>query len=265
MKFTLAFTAGILLNHAAAMSLHIDSGGSHEPPRVVKRLNDAQITYFPAANSTGTGVLVCPGGGYARVSIAKEGYAPARFLNDLGIDAWVLDYTTASNATAPISPKPQDEALDALAYIRRQNRTSKLGIWGFSAGGHLSAVTLTNPDARLDFGVLAYPVITLEGGYAHRGSRDNLVGANASAETLRRLSAQNLVSATTPPTFLFHTFNDASVPVQNTLMFAEAMAKYKRPTQVLILPDGSHGLGLALDDPKRSWTPELARFLKYSI
>lgn len=235
------------------------------------RLNSAQITYFPAANPTGTGVLVCPGGGYARVSIAKEGYTPAQFLNDLGIDAWVLDYTTASNATPPLYPTPQDEALDALAYIRSQggackNRTvSKLGIWGFSAGGHLSAVTLTNPAARLDFGILAYPVITLEGNLTHAGSRDNLLGAGADAEKLRALSAQNLVSDTTPPTFLFHTFNDRSVPVENTLMFAEAMAKHKRPTQVLILPDGSHGLGLALDDPKRSWTPELARFLQYSI
>ncbi|KAL0932307.1 endo-1,4-beta-xylanase B [Colletotrichum truncatum] len=235
------------------------------PQRAVKRLNTAQITYFPAANSTGTGVLVCPGGGYARVSIVKEGYTPAQFLNSLGIDAWVLDYTTISNTTGPIYPKPQDEALDALKYIREQNRTTKLGIWGFSAGGHLSAVTLTNPEAALDFGILAYPVITLEGNYTHVGSRTNLIGANASAELQHKLSAQNLVSATTPPTFLFHTFNDGSVPVQNTLLFAEAMATYKRPTQVLILPDGSHGLGLALDDPKRSWTPELARFLKYSI
>ncbi|KAF6814468.1 endo-beta-xylanase b [Colletotrichum sojae] len=267
MKSILTLAAGVFACGLAAHPMSSETENIVPPGAVVKRLNSAQITYFPAANSTGTGVLVCPGGGYARVSIAKEGYAPAEFLNGLGIDAWVLDYTTASNATAPIYPTPQDEALDALSYIRSQNRAavSKLGIWGFSAGGHLSAVTLTNPAARLDFGILAYPVITLEGNYTHAGSRDNLVGAGADAETLSALSAQNRVSDATPPTFLFHTFNDRSVPVENTLMFAEAMAKHKRPTQVLILPDGSHGLGLALDDPKRSWTPELARFLKYSI
>ncbi|OHE92167.1 endo-1,4-beta-xylanase B [Colletotrichum orchidophilum] len=247
------------------MSPESNSEGSLDPHRVVKRLNTAQITYFPATNSTGTGVLVCPGGAYAYVSISNEGYTPAEFLNKIGIDAWVLDYTTVSNASAPLYPTPQNEALEALEYIRGQNRTTKLGIWGFSAGGHLSAVTLTNPAARLDFGILAYPVITLEGNYTHIGSRDNLIGADASAELQHQLSAQNLVSATTPPTFLFHTLNDATVPVQNTLLFVEAMASYKRPTQVLILPDGPHALGLALDDPKRNWTAELARFLQYSI
>ncbi|GKT41616.1 endo-1,4-beta-xylanase B [Colletotrichum spaethianum] len=266
MKSFLALAVGFFLYSVTAVSSEANSRGSLDiPRRIVKRLNTAQITYFPAAKPTGTGVLVCPGGGYANVALVKEGYTPAAFLNNLGIDAWVLDYTTVSNATAPIYPAPQIEALNALDYIRKQNRTTKLGIWGFSAGGHLSAVTLTNPAARLDFGILAYPVITLEGNYTHIGSRNNLIGPNATAEMQHKLSAQNLVSATTPPTFLFHTFNDGTVPVQNTLLFVEAMAAYKRPTQVLILPDGSHGLGLALNDPKRSWTPELARFLQYSI
>ncbi|EGU75103.1 hypothetical protein FOXB_14417 [Fusarium oxysporum f. sp. conglutinans Fo5176] len=219
--------------------------------RDTMKLDIAKLTAFLAANSTGTGVLVCPGGGYSHVSIVKEGYTPAAYLNKLGIDAWVLDYTTTSNATAPIYPKPEDEVFAALKKIRHDNpKIEKLGIWGFSAGGHLASTTLTNPKAGLDFGILAYPVITLEGNYTHIGSRDNLVGPNATAEELHDLSAQNLVSDTTPPTFLFHTFDDQAVPVQNTLMFAEAMAAHKRKAQVLILPDGPHGLGLALDDPQ---------------
>ncbi|KAK1598411.1 endo-1,4-beta-xylanase B [Colletotrichum navitas] len=266
MRSILALAAGFLFQGVSAVSYEankmVPNGSPHQ---IVKRLDTAQITYFPAANSTGTGVLVCPGGGYAMVSIDNEGYIPAKFLNSLGIDAWVLDYTTASNATPPIYPKPQNEALDALSYIRGQNRTTKLGIWGFSAGGHLAAVTLTNPDARLDFGILAYPVITLEGNYTHIGSRDNLIGANASPELEHELSAQNRVSATTPPTFLFHTADDDVVPVQNTLLFAEAMAAHSRSAQVLVLPDGPHGLSIALWDPQRNWTPELERFLKYSI
>ncbi|KAK1961063.1 endo-1,4-beta-xylanase B [Colletotrichum sublineola] len=265
MKQILALAAGFLLQGISAVPSEASNRISHGSPRgIVKRLDTAQITYFPAANSTGTGVLVCPGGAYAVIAIEKEGYAPAKFLNSLGIDAWVLDYTTASNATPPIYPKPQNEALDSLNYIRKENRTTKLGIWGFSAGGHLSAVTLTNPDARLDFGILAYPVITL-GNYTNIQSRDNLIGADASPELQQELSAENRVSATTPPTFLFHTADDDVVPVQNVLLFAEAMAAHNRPTQLLILPDGPHGVGLALDDPKRNWTPELTRFLKYSI
>ncbi|KAH7191582.1 major facilitator superfamily domain-containing protein [Fusarium oxysporum] len=219
--------------------------------RDTMKLDIAKLTAFLVANSTGTGVLVCPGGGYSHVSIVKEGYTPAAYLNKLGIDAWVLDYTTTSNATAPIYPKPEDEVFAALKKIRHENpKIEKLGIWGFSAGGHLASTTLTNSKAGLDFGILAYPVITLEGNYTHIGSRDNLVGPNATAEELHDLSAQNLVSDTTPPTFLFHTFDDQAVPVQNTLMFAEAMAAHKRKAQVLILPDGPHGLGLALDDPQ---------------
>ncbi|KAK1993952.1 endo-1,4-beta-xylanase B [Colletotrichum falcatum] len=266
MKSILALAAGFLLQSVSAVPSEASSRVSNASPHgIVKRLDNSQLTYFPAANSTGTGVLVCPGGGYAIVAIDKEGYAPAKWLNGLGIDAWVLDYTTASNATPPIYPKPQDEALDALSYIRGQNRTTKLGIWGFSAGGHLAAVTLTDPDTRLDFGILAYPVITLEGNYTHVGSRNNLIGADASPALEHELSAQNRVSATTPPTFLFQTADDDTVPVQNSLLFANAMVAHSRPVQALILPDGPHGLGLALDDPKRNWTPELERFLKYSI
>ncbi|KAF5026362.1 hypothetical protein F66182_1570 [Fusarium sp. NRRL 66182] len=263
MKSILPVVLSLLVRTAVTMPSEMESRGTGEDG---KTLDPTQITYFPAANSTGTGVLVCPGGGYARTSISKEGYVPAEYLNALGIDAWVLDYTTVSNATAPIYPKPQNEALAALDYIRSEKPSvKKLGIWGFSAGGHLAATTLTNPDARLDFGILAYPVITLEGEYTHVGSRNNLIGANASVEEQRKLSAQNLVSGTTPPTFLFHTSNDGAVPVQNTYLYANAMAEHDRLAQVLVLPDGGHGLGLALTDPVRSWTPELTRFLKYSI
>lgn len=210
-------------------------------------------------------MLICPGGGYASVSITLEGTSPAEFINNLGFDAWVLDYTTIKNASAPLYPTPINEATDALAYIRSQKNLTKLGIWGFSAGGHLAGVTLTTPENKLDFGILAYPVITMEGPYAHKGSAVNLIGANATAELASEMSVQNRVSNSTPPVFLFHTANDATVPIQNTLMFAEAMAKYARRFQVSILPDGGHGLGLALNDPVRSWTPELVRFLKYSI
>ncbi|ETS85895.1 hypothetical protein PFICI_03920 [Pestalotiopsis fici W106-1] len=256
MKSIFIFAASILLDTAVASPARTTND--------VKRSISSQLAYFPAASPVGTGVIICPGGGYSHLSLVKEGSTPAAWLNDLGIDAWVLTYTTTANQSAPLYPTPLVEALDAVEYVKSQDVVTKLGIWGFSAGGHLAAVTVTNPAADLDFGILAYPVISM-GEYAHKGSRDNLIGANASAELTFNTSAQNLVSSTTPPTFLFHTADDATVNVHNSLLYAAAMANYSRPFQTLILPDGSHGLGLALDDAQRNWTPELERFITYSI
>ncbi len=224
------------------------------------------LQFFPSAKPNKTGVLVVPGGGYSGVSLTHEGSEIAAWLNDRGFDAWVLNYTTASPQTpSPIYPAPQNEAMQAIAQIRAQNRVTKLGIWGFSAGGHLSAVTVTNPDSHLDFGVLSYPVISMEPGTTHPGSRHNLIGDNPDPALQASLSGQNRVSLQTPPIFLFHTANDPVVPVQNTLLFATAMADHKRPFAVLIIPDGPHGVGLALNDAKLTWTNELDRWLKSFI
>ena len=221
------------------------------------------LQFFPSDEPNKTGVLVVPGGGYGFVSIDHEGTEVARWLNARGFDAWVLDYTVASDKSpAPIYPAPQNEALSAIEQIRAQNRVSKLGIWGFSAGGHLGAVTATNPEAKLDFAVLAYPVISMEPGVTHGGSRHNLIGDNPDAGLQRSLSAQNRVSLQTSPTFLFHTADDPVVPVQNSLLFAAALAEHRRPFEILVLPDGPHGIGLALSDPKLTWTGELERWLK---
>ncbi|KAF0634810.1 hypothetical protein FPSE5266_02405 [Fusarium pseudograminearum] len=230
------------------------------------KLDPSQLTAFLAANSTGVGVLVCPGGGYSMMARGHEGHDPARYLNTLGIDAWVLEYTTASNMTPPLYPKPMEEALGALDLIRQEAPDlKKLGIWGFSAGGHLAGNTLTNPTTNLDFGILGYPVITLEDDYTHENSRYNLLGNNPTKQQIDELSVQKRVSDKTPPTFLFHTSNDGLVPVQNTYLYAEAMAKHGRLAHVVVLPDGPHGIGLAQNDPVRNWTPELKRFLTYSI
>lgn len=126
-------------------------------------------------------------------------------------------------------------------------------------------MTVTNPDAKLDFGILSYPVITMDPRFAHAGSRTNLIGDDPPPELQRKTSAENTVTESTPPIFLFHTADDPTVSIQNTLLFSNAMAAKERPFQSLILPDGPHGLCLALDDPVRNWTPELERWMKYSI
>ncbi|KAF1979348.1 alpha/beta-hydrolase [Bimuria novae-zelandiae CBS 107.79] len=242
-------------------------GEQSENTSVLRRqsVNSSILTYHPSSSSNGVGVLVLPGGGYSYTSMDKEGYQPAAWLNARGYDAWILDYATANNTKTPLYPLPQDQALEAVQQIRAKKTVSKLGIWGFSAGGHLAATTVTNTSADLDFGILAYPVITMDPKHTHNGSRTNLLGANPSPELELEMSAEKRVSNSTPPVFLFHTANDKSVPIQNSLEFANAMASHARPFQALILPDGGHGLGLALSDPVRSWTDELERFLKYSI
>ncbi|KAI0114906.1 alpha/beta-hydrolase [Daldinia grandis] len=228
---------------------------------------DLKLDFYPASDPSRTGVLVLPGGGYEFISMENEGVAPARWLNGRGLDAWVLSYTTAGPSNpAPIFPAPQREALEAVRHIRASGRVDKLGIWGFSAGGHLAAVTATDPSAKLDFAVLAYPVISMAAGTTHEGSRRSLIGdgCEAGSDAENAMCAEKRVDANTPPMFLFHTANDDVVPVQNTLEFATAMAKHRRPFEVLVLPAGPHGLGLALGDERLGWTSELERWLKFS-
>ncbi|KFY42381.1 hypothetical protein V494_02432 [Pseudogymnoascus sp. VKM F-4513 (FW-928)] len=221
------------------------------------------LQFFAAPNPNKTGVLIAPGGGYSYVSYEKEGLTPAKWLNERGFDAWVLSYTCADGDNpSPIYPAPYNEALDAVKKIRAEARVTKLGIWGWSAGGHLAAVTATTPGMALDFVVLAYPVITMEYPLTHAGSRQNLLGDEASLELVQDMSAQNRVSEATPPTFLFHTANDGSVPVQNALLFATAMSQHQRLFKLFVLPDGPHGIGMAFDDPALTWTAELDRWLK---
>lgn len=212
-------------------------------------------------------MLVVPGGGYSFVSLDREGSNSTAYLNAKGYDAWVLNYSVAATAPTPLYPMPLEEALGAVRYIRQQPevKVDKLGIWGYSAGGHLAAVTVTNPAADLDFGILTYPVISLDSAITHEGSRTNLLGDNPSPELVERLSAENRVTSETPPIFVYHSANDATVPVENTLRFISALTEKSRPYQTLIIPDGEHGIALALDDPQRNWSSELDRFLTYSI
>ena len=222
-----------------------------------------KLEFFAAPAPNGVGVLVVPGGGYGMVAIDHEGHQVAQWLNERGYDAWVLTYTVASEATpAPIFPAPQNEALAAVAAIRATGRVEKLGIWGFSAGGHLSAVTATDPDASLDFAVLAYPVIDMGGPWMHEGSHSNLLFEVDGEKISAGQSAHERVSALTPPTFLFHTANDSAVVVQNSLLFAFMLAEHKVPFELHVLPDGPHGVGLALGDPRLNWTDSLERWLK---
>ncbi|KAK8079438.1 hypothetical protein PG997_007256 [Apiospora hydei] len=243
------------------------------------------LTFYPAPDPNGTGVL-----------LGQRGPAPAAWLNARGFDAWVLRYTVDSHrgAVAPVYPAPIDEAAAAVERIRASGRVATLGVWGFSAGGHLAAITATTttttsttikstangvktsgteeeeaglekepeaPSSIVDFAILTYPVITMHPDAMHEGSLRNLLGPDAPEDVRRGMCAETRVGQHTPPVFLFHTSNDPIVPVQNTLLFAGAMARHRRPFRLVILPDGPHGIGLATEDKERSWTGELERWI----
>ncbi|KXJ88163.1 endo-1,4-beta-xylanase B [Microdochium bolleyi] len=229
-------------------------------------LEQGQLTFHPATAPNGVGILLVPGGGYRFVDHAKEGVRTLAYLDSQGYDTWVLNYSTQTNAPTPLFDRPHREALAAVSAVRSEARVSKLGIWGYSAGGHLAAMTLTEPGIELDFGILGYPVITMDTtGTTHAGSRQNLIGADATPELEATMSPVQRVSPQTPPTFIFHTSNDPAVPVENALLFATALARNKVPFHLLVLPDGPHGINVPLEDPVRNWTPELERWMKSSI
>ena len=165
---------------------------------------------------------------------------------------------------------PPEGADAALRYVREHAaelgiKTDRVGIWGFSAGGHLAATAGTHFDSgtRPDFLILAYPVITFEPPYAHQGSRKNLLGAEPDAKLVHNLSNETQVTAETPPTFLFHTDGDKAVPAENSVLFYLALRKAGVPAELHIYEQGPHGVGLAQKDPVlSSWPARLADWLK---
>lgn len=212
-------------------------------------------------------VLVCPGGGYAGRAY-HEGEPIAAWLNSIGISVFVLNYRVAPYRY----PCPQMDAVRAMQLIRQHSDKysvypDKIGILGFSAGGHLAAFTaihnhvveLTFDDEtgaqsyRPDFMILGYPVITMGNG-THQGSKKNLLGEQPDPALMELCCLENNVASDTPPAFIWHTAEDASVPVENSLMLASSLSKYKVPFQLHIFQTGRHGLGIKYEVPEtRNW------------
>jgi acetyl esterase/lipase len=215
-------------------------------------------------------IVICPGGGYTRRA-EHEGAPVARWLNSLGIAAFVLDYRVAPYQ----HPWPLRDAQRALRSIRHHAQAwridpQRLGVLGFSAGGHLAATLGTQYDqgsphaddpierqsCRPTLMVLCYPVITF-GPYRHQGSMRSLLGDDPPPDLQRLLSIETQVTRQTPPAFIWHTADDASVPVQNSLLFAQALSDHQVPFELHVYPHGTHGAGLATHDPRLSSWPLL--------
>lgn len=216
--------------------------------------------------ATGQAVVICPGGGYGVLAYDKEGTDVAKLFNAKGIAAIVLKYrlpNAKSNVVPHLSP-----LMDAKRAIRlvRANATkwnvqlNKVGIMGFSAGGHLASTLGThfdtgNPSAsdpverlssRPDFMILAYPVIMMSHPHTHAGSRNNLLGPNPTEEMVRLYSNDLQVTKETPPTFIVHATDDGGVPVENALSFYQSLKNNGVSAEMHLYPTGGHGFGLAV-------------------
>jgi acetyl esterase/lipase len=233
------------------------------------------VPYLVDRASPTAAIVVCPGGGYQRRA-DHEGEPIARWLNSLGISAFVVHYRVAPYR----HPNPLSDAQRAIRTVRSRAQEwnvdpARVGILGFSAGGHLASSSGTHYDngqanaedaieresCRPDLLVLCYPVISFVA-FAHSGSRTNLLGDPADPQFAELLSSENQVTAQTPPTFLWHTADDAAVPVENSLLFASALSRNKVPFELHVYESGRHGLGLAEEIAGvRAWTDACAIWL----
>ncbi|QKG56621.1 alpha/beta hydrolase [Hymenobacter sp. BRD128] len=247
--------------------------------RISNVIQPTLTVYTPARDrANGTSVIICPGGGYARLAIDHEGYDVAKRLAEMGITAFVLKYRLPNDRSQPDkSIAPLLDAQQALRLVRQlapkyNLNPERIGLMGFSAGGHLAATAGThfarpvgdNPgpaSVRPAFLVLLYPVISFADSIAHKGSRDNLVGATASPAQVRLYSNELQVSAQTPPTFLVHAEDDKTVPVQNSLVFYEALHRHGVPAELHIYPKGGHGFGMNNATTKDQWIERLQNWM----
>lgn len=238
--------------------------------------------YLPSPKiATGQAVIICPGGGYRMHAYDWEGTDIAKWLNSKGIAGMVLRYSLpqlGGDMTAPL--KDAQRAIRLTRQHAEDWRLSpdKIGIMGFSAGGHLAATagthfnsgpadpvdSLNQISPRPDFMILIYPVISLNEPYLHSGSARALLGENPAPELIDAFSNELHVTADTPPTFLLHAGDDQSVPVENSLLFYQALQDHGVPAELHIYPEGGHGFSLALGKGRlETWTDDCMAWLRW--
>lgn len=241
----------------------------------IENVHNPTLTVYPAPENTRTGaaVVVCPGGGYVRLAFEHEGRAVAEWLNSIGVSAFILKYRLKEYG----HPAPLRDVLRSVRLLRDgaskwRIDPQRIGVIGFSAGGHLAATAGTSFDApegrtgapldtisgRPDFIIAVYPVITFRPPYAHESSKTSLLGPNPSTESIDHLSADLQVTANSSPAFLVHGGEDKSVPPENSVLFFLALRKAGVPAEMHIYQNGGHGFGLATDQPLVSDWPRRA-------
>lgn len=202
-------------------------------------------------------VIICPGGGYTHLA-AHEGEDIAEWFNERGIHAAVFYYQLEA-VDIDLLLNQVEELIQGL---REEENFTQIGLMGFSAGGHLAALCSAKNEEKADFSILCYPVISLTEPLGHMGSREQLL-AGASDEKVKQYSPAECVTADSPKTFLWHTAEDRSVPVENALLYATRLSTHQVPYELHIFQEGRHGLGLALEEPfTKDWTNLLENWLR---
>jgi acetyl esterase/lipase len=251
-----------------------------EPGGRISNVSEPTLTIFAPAvdRPNGTAVIIAPGGGYGMLSTEREGVQYANWLSNLGVTSFVLKYRMKEFG----HPAPLQDVLRAVRLVRSRAaefkiNPARIGVMGSSAGGHLAAsagtlfdhaagqtgAALDATSARPDFLILMYPVITMDDPHAHAGSRKNLLGDNPTPELLQLASMEKQVTAATPPTLLIHTQEDQSVPVENSILFYQALTKAKVPAEMYLFEHGSHGMGMKAEFGTASdWPARAAEWLR---
>lgn len=228
----------------------------------ILRISEVKVptitAFLPAKNkATGAAILICPGGGYALLAYGHEGEEMAKWFTERGIAAFVLKNRLPDDRTQTNKHEvPLADAMQGMKLIRQNAAKwnvdpNRLGVMGFSAGGHLAATLSTHyhrgagasEEAKPNFAILMYPVVTF-GEKAHVGSRERLLGKNASPEQIAYYSNELQVDAKTPPTFLVHAEDDKGVPVENSIDYYLALKKFNIPAEMHLYPTGGHGYAL---------------------
>ncbi len=276
----------------SALSISIPAAGTAEPEVVslwpdgapgavgAEPSDQPSLTIYraPPNNASGAAIVICPGGGYGGLAMDHEGHEVARFLNSHGVTGVILKYRLGPRYR---HPAPRQDVRRAIQYVRSNASAlavdpARIGVLGFSAGGHLAATAATqftagdpsvrgpaSVSSRPDFAVLCYPVIDLVGRPAHRGSARNLLGSNPPRDLLETMSLHTQVTKDTPPTFLFHTDADTGVPPENSILFYTALRAAGVPAELHIYRAGRHGVGLNRDPSIRSWPTELVLWMTH--
>jgi acetyl esterase/lipase len=243
--------------------------------RCEKVVNPDLTVFLPAPEkATGVAVLICPGGGYGVLAFDHEGNAIAKWLNENGIAGIILKYRLPSDQIMiDKSIGPLQDAQEAMRVIRRNAvawkiNPGKIGVIGFSAGGHLASTLSThyaekvyevkdNTSARPDFSLLIYPVVSFDSAVTHMGSRNNLIGINPDEAMVKHFSNELQITPDTPPAFLVHSADDPAVPVMNSIGYFKGLQKNKIPVELHVFQKGGHGYGLAPNGGTESSWPDL--------
>jgi len=249
----------------------------------IYRVTDPTLDLYlaPQEKANRTAIIICPGGGYRRLAADKEGHDVSLWLNKHGISAFVLKYRLPSDKIMKDkSIGPLQDVQEAIRLVRRNAEKwnidpNKIGVMGFSAGGHLASTVSTHfaedvypakdtTSARPDFSILIYPVISMDENISHQGSRNLLLGENPTEKLIKRFSNELQVSADTPPTFLVHSMDDGAVPVENSLKYALALKKHSVAAEVHIYEKGGHGFGMAINNKstESNWPESCLSWLK---